>query len=223
MEKDRSTKVIAIVALLVGVVGLSLGFAAFSNTLTISSSAEVTPDPTTFNVDFSATQTGAVSTSPVTPTLTPTGVTGFEATDATIDNSGVGTPKITGLHATFTEPGQKATYTFSAKNIGEYEAFLKSIAFENVTGESTTKVCTPGTGTTAALVTAACEDINVSIKVGSEAVATGSVGSITNHSLAIDANDPIEVTIEYATNGHRADGDFTVAFGDIVLTYSSVD
>ncbi|MBR3230276.1 MAG: hypothetical protein IKF91_05585 [Bacilli bacterium] len=223
MEKDRSTKIIAIAALLVGVVGLSLGFAAFSNTLTISSSAEVTPDQNTFNVDFSSTTSGDLTESAVTPVLTPTGVTNFTATDGTIDNTVAGAPKITGLHATFTEPGQKATYTFSAKNIGEYEAFLKSIAFENVTGESTTKVCTPGSGTTAALVTAACADINVSIKVGSEAVATGSVGSITNHSLAINANDPIVVTIEYAAGGHRADGDFTVAFGDIVLTYSSVD
>ena len=39
MERDRSGKVIAIVALLVGVVGLTIGFAAFSNTLTIQSSA----------------------------------------------------------------------------------------------------------------------------------------------------------------------------------------
>ena len=51
MEKDRSTKIIAIAALLIGIVGLSLGFAAFSNTLTISSSAEVTPDQSAFNVD----------------------------------------------------------------------------------------------------------------------------------------------------------------------------
>ena len=221
MEKDRSTKIIAIAALLIGIVGLSLGFAAFSNTLTITSSAEVKPDASTFNVDFSATTSGDKSEDPVTPVLTPTGVTGFTATNGTIDNSS--DPKITGLHATFTEPGQKATYTFSAKNIGEYESFLKSITFSNVTGGSTTKVCTPGTGTTAALVTAACEDITLSIKVGNEAVATGSVASISNHSLAVEANDPIVVTIEYASGGHRADGDFTVAFGDITLTYSSVD
>lgn len=223
MEKDRSTKIIAIAALLVGVVGLSLGFAAFSNTLTISSSAEVTPDENTFNVDFSSTTSGALQTDPVTPTLTPTGVTGFTATNGTIDNSVAGAPKITGLHATFTEPGQKATYTFSAKNIGEYIAYLKSITFANATGGSTSRVCTPGTNTTASLVTAACDDITVSIKVGDEAVTTGSVASITNHSLAIGANDPIVVTIEYAANGDRADGDFTVAFGDITLTYQSVD
>lgn len=221
MEKERSTKIIAIAALLIGVIGISLGFAAFSNTLTITSSAEVTPDASAFNVDFSATSSGDVSTAPVVATLNPTGVTGFTATDGVIDNSS--DPKITGLHATFTEPGQTATYTFSAKNIGEYEAFLKSITFANVTGESSTKVCTPGTGTTAALVSAACEDITLSIKVGNESATTGSVASITNHSLAIDANDPIVVTITYAANGHRADGDFTVAFGDITITYSSVD
>lgn len=221
MEKDRGTKIIAIAALLVGVVGLSLGFAAFSNTLTISSSAEVKPDQSKFNVDFSATSSGEVSTSPVTAVLSPTGVEGFTATDGTIDNSG--DPKITNLHAKFTEPGQTATYTFSAKNIGEYIAYLKTISFANVAGESATKVCTPGTGTTASLVSAACEDITLSIKVGNEAVTTGSVASITNHSLAIDANDPIVVTITYAAGGHRADGDFTVAFGDITLTYSSVD
>ena len=221
MEKDRSTKIIAIAALLIGVVGLSLGFAAFSNTLTISSSAEVTPDQNKFNVDFSATNSGEVSTAPVVATLSPTGVTGFSATDGTIDNSGA--PKITNLHATFTEPGQTATYSFYAKNIGEYIAYLKSITFANVSGESSTKVCTPGTGTTADLVNAACGDITLSIKVGDETVTTSSVASITNHSLAINAYDPIIVTITYAAGGNVADGDFTVAFGDITLTYSSAD
>lgn len=221
MEKDRSTKIIAIAALLIGVVGLSLGFAAFSNTLTISSSAEVTPNQNAFNVDFSATNSGDISTAPVTPTLNPTSVTGFTATNGSIDNSS--DPTITNLHATFTEPGQTATYTFYAKNIGEYTAYLKSITFANVSGESSAKVCTPGTGTTAALVSAACEDISLSIKVGDEAVTTGSVASITNHSLAIDAYDQIIVTISYGANGHRADGDFTVAFGDITLMYQSID
>lgn len=221
MEKDRNTKVIAIVALLVGVVGLSLGFAAFSNTLTISSSAEVTPSAEDFNVDFSATTSGNVSTDPVVPVLNPTGVTGFEATNGAIDNSG--SPTITNLHATFTEPGQTATYTFSSKNIGKYIAYLKSVVFEPVTGESVTKKCTPGTGTTAALVNDACNDITLSVKVGSESATTASLANITGHSLAIDANEEVTVTISYAQDGHRADGDFTVAFGDVVLTYSSVD
>ena len=50
MERNRQTKVIAIVALCVAVVGLTLGFAAFSNTLTISSSATVTPNESDFKL-----------------------------------------------------------------------------------------------------------------------------------------------------------------------------
>ena len=53
MEKDRRARVVAIAALLVGVVGLSLGFAAFTNTLTIKSSAEVKVGDSVFNVYFS--------------------------------------------------------------------------------------------------------------------------------------------------------------------------
>ena len=35
MERDRNSKILAIIALTVAVIGLSLGFAAFSQTLTI--------------------------------------------------------------------------------------------------------------------------------------------------------------------------------------------
>ena len=85
MEKDRRARFVAIAALLVGVIGLSLGFAAFSNTLTIKSSAEVNVDSSKFNVDFSS-SSSTVATDPITPTLNKT-VTGFTATNATIDNS----------------------------------------------------------------------------------------------------------------------------------------
>lgn len=217
MEKNRSSKVIAIVALLVAVGGLSLGFAAFSNTLRISSNANVKPSSNTFNVDFSSSDTGVV-TDPVTPVKDPTTIT---AKDATIDNTT--DPTITDLSATFTEPGQKATYTFYAANVGEYDAFLKAITYENVQGETATKICTAGENTTDALVQSACDAITVKVKVGTEAETAGSVASITKHSLVKDTNEPIVVTIEYAADGARADGDFSVKFGDITLTYSSVD
>ena len=219
MEKNRSSKIIAVLALVVGVAGLSLGFAAFSNTLTIQSSAEVKPDDSKFNVDFS-TSTTAVETDPVVATLNKT-AEGFTATNGTIDNST--DPVISNLKATFTEPGQTATYSFYAYNAGEYDAFLKSITFENVAGESAAKVCTPATGTTAALVASACEGISVSVKVGTESVTTGSIASITNHSLLKAAAEPVVVTISYDSDAAIADGDFSVAFGDIKLSYASVD
>ena len=82
MERDRRARIIAIAALLLGVVGLSLGFAAFSNTLTIQSSAEVTVNSDVFNVDFSK-QTASVVDGSVSPTLTPSnGPSGFRSANS---------------------------------------------------------------------------------------------------------------------------------------------
>jgi len=227
MENGRSSKVVAIVALCVGVVGLSLGFAAFSNTLTISSSASVKPNADTFNVDFTST-TGSVVAGAVTaersliePAEGATLPEGFTAAAASIDNTDA--PKITGLNVAFTEPGQQAVYKFYARNAGELVAYLNSITFANVTGQNAPKICTAGTNTNQALVDSACTGITVSIKVGNEAVTTSSVAPIDNHSLAVGAEDEIIVTIAYAKNAARADGDFNVALGDITLVYDSVD
>lgn len=217
MEKDRGTKMIAIIALLIAVAGVSLGFAAFSNVLTISPSANVTPNSDTFNVDFSSSDT-SLETDPIVPAKNPDSIT---ATNATIDNSTA--PTITGLDATFTEPGQSVTYTFYATNTGEYDAFLKSIVYANVSEEQSTKVCKAIGDTTDALVQQACSSISVNVKVGSEAETSGSVATITGHRLAKDAYEMITVRIEYDSNGTRADGDFSVEFGDISLNYSSVD
>ena len=217
MERNRTGQVIAIVALIVGVVGLSVGFAAFSNTLTIKSSATVTPDSSIFNVDFSDVSTKVLA-DPVTPVVTPNTLV---ATEAAIDNTG--SPTISNISATFTEPGQKAVYTFYAYNAGELDAYLKSIAFANATGGSTTKVCTAATGTTDSLVQEACNGITLSVQVGSQAATTGSVSSITGHKLEKAKADTVVVTLEYAENSSSADGDFTVAFGDVTLNYSSVD
>lgn len=218
MEKDRGTRVIAIVALVVGVVGLTIGFAAFSSTLTISSSAEVSPDSSNFNVDFTSAGSGEVSTAAIVPTLSPTTLT---ASNGTISNAG--DPTVTGLHVTFTEPGQSAIYSFWTKNIGEYTAYLKNITIANATGGDSYKKCTAKSGTTQSLVDSACSGISMTVKVGDAAATSSSVASITGHSLAKDGFEPVVVTISYAAGSAQADGDFDVAFGDITLSYSSVD
>ena len=237
MDRDRRARVIAIAALLVGVVGLSLGFAAFSNTLTIKSSAEVNVDENTFNVDF-ADSTGDTSATSVTPTLTPaTGEpAGFTGETATINNAPAGAPVLQKLHATFTRPGQSVTYTFKTKNVGEIKAYLTSINFANATGGSTTKVCTakevtsPATPATDSLVQAACAGISITVTLGSESFTAttprASFTSQTAHDLEKTGSNPdsedVTVVIAYAAGSAQADGDFDVAFGDITLNYSSV-
>ena len=150
--------------------------------------------------------------------MTPESIT---ATTATIDNSN--NPIISNLSATFKEPGQKAVYTFYAYNAGELEAFLKSIVYANVAGETSNKVCKAKAGTTDALVQKACEGISLKVKVGNEAETSSGIGSISSHSLAKNVGETVTVTLEYAADAARADGDFDVSFGSVTLNYSSVD
>ena len=215
MERDRSAKIIAIVALCVAIVGLSVGFAAFSNELTINSNATVSPNASDFDVNFSTS-----NTSEQDGTVIGVGTNSATAENATINNSN--SPTITGLKANFTEPGQKVTYSFYDHNAGKYVAYLNNVTYANVSGKTATKVCTAGVNTDATMVEAACNGISVSVKVGSETY-TGSMDSITNHSLGLDGYEEVVVTIEYASDASRADGDFEVAFGNITLTYDSVD
>jgi hypothetical protein len=224
MEKQNGTRMLSLVALCVALVGVSLGFAAFSNTLTISSSANVNPSTSTFNVDFSNSASDVVA-----GTVKGSATTGATAGDATIVNGSDSTASITGLSATFTNIGQSVTYTFYAHNKGEYDAFLNSITYGNADGsESQFRVCTPGSGADATMVSNACNTISVSVKVGNDDAVTSSSATISNHKLAIGDNETVVVTITYAgdssvDNSARADGPFTVAFGDISLTYGSVD
>ena len=214
MKEFKQYKTISIVALILGIIGVTLGYAAFSSVLTIESSAEVHPDSSAFNVDFSS-SSSAVQTNPITPTLNPASVTGFTATNATINNSG--NPIISNLHATFTEPGQSATYSFYAYNAGEYIAYLNSINF------SGTKTCTAKSGTIQSLVNTACNGITLSVQVGSDAATTTSAASISGHSLAKATGEPVVVVITYETGSGVADGDFDVDLPDIILTYDSAD
>ena len=235
MEKDRGARVIAIVALLIAVVGLSVGFAVMSSTLTISSTAEVKPNENDFTVQFSTNSSTITGEGPtVVGTTSSTAVT---ASTATIAN-GTKSSTLSGIHATFTEPGQSATYTFYAVNGGKYTAYLNSIAFGKASGATGNefKVCTKGTDTTEETVnggtgiTGACDGISLKLSVGSLSNlddSSSGLGDISSHSLAplgeTGNGETVTVVITYAANAARADGDFTVAFGDITMTYGAVD
>ena len=205
----KKQKIITIVALIVMIIGMSIGFAAFSTNISISSSAGVAPSAADFHVKFSASESSVV-TSQVTPSTS--GATGEKAT---INNSGT-MPTISGLKANFTAPGQSVTYTFYVHNTGDYTAYLKNIIFENASGKSSHKA-------TDSLVAAACNSISITAKVGA-ATYSQTTNSITNHSLAAKSGkETVVVTISYASGGSKADGDFSVAFGDIKLEYKSTD
>lgn len=233
MENDRNYKVVAVVVLILAIIGLTVGFAAFSTALNISSSqSSVRPDETAFNVSFSSSETtfaedeivGVVSDSAL-----------MTATNAVIDNSNYKNPVIRNLSAKFTGPGQTVSYTFYSHNRGNYDAYLKSISFQNIDGKTENKVCAPISSSTEgenvatdSLVQAACEDISIKVDIVGEKsqTATDSVLLIKDHILARDSSEKIVITMTYGNSADastRADGDFTVDFGSIVLNYGSVD
>ena len=116
----------AIVALIIGIVGLFISFSAFSSVLNIQTSANVKLDSSTMNVDFSSAE-DKLEVAEITPTATPNSLV---TTNGVIDNSG--DPTLSKLSATFNEPGQAVVYKFYEYNAGELNAFFKSIVFSNV-------------------------------------------------------------------------------------------
>ena len=217
-KHDSNSKTLIFLALIVGVIGLSIGFAAFSGLLTIEEEAYVKPDNKFFKVNFSSSAT-ALQTDSIEPTKSATTI---EATPANINNDSI--PTITGIRATFTEPGQSVTYNFHTYNSGKYQAFLKSVVFNNIENETLSKKCIPiaGSNITEDLLTKACNDIKVSIKV-KDTLFNSSNNNITAHTLPINTSEPIELKLEYQNNNNFVDGDFKIELGSISLNYSSID
>ena len=236
MEKNRSSKMFIIAILLIVTLGVSIGFAAFSQNLTISSKARVKPNNNMYI--YFASQNTKVNDQivadpvPATPTQYDL-VEGQEIVHkAIIDNTYASeqSPKITDLRADFTEPGQSVTYSFYVYNAWEYDAYLKNITI------SDTKQCTAKEGTLSndattaaeqnAKIQNACEGITVSVRVGNDTAVSTTTNDISNHVLAAEGNgntgfEPVQVTIAYAAGSSVADTDFDVTFGDITLNYSS--
>lgn len=203
MEKSRKTKKSVLIILLLLVVGLSIGFAAFASKLTISSSATIKGNAQNFKVVFSDSATSVSGTSAVT------------AGKATSGGSFSGT-ELTGLKAEFTEPGQTATWTVYAYNAGQFDAFLNDVTIGEITG-------TALSSTTQSFVDEAIKGVKVSVKVGASNAYTTTTSGISNHKLTQGNGEAITITLSYEAGSAIADGDFTVNIGEIKLNYESID
>ena len=241
MEKNRSTKIIAIAALFIAVIGLSIGFAAFSSTLTINSSAEVTPDASQWKVGFvfstsdqlSTYSSAAVGTYSVANNVS-TGDTWAATSDITITNNfvsnGVASATIGNLKAYFTAPGQRVVYRFYIKNEGQLDAFLKNIAFTAANTKCTAVAQGAGLATADQdLMADVCNDIKLSITVGGTTTRTD-VSNISTVAAGdtvtkLGGTSPVTITIMYDSEGetqHYVDAPIDVDLGSITLTYNAV-
>lgn len=192
MEKERGAKVIAVVALLIAVVGLTIGYAAYASTLTINGSANV--DPASWDVHFAyktgdsltATKTGSAVEN-TTPTLAATTISGFDVT----------------LKA----PGDSVTYDFSVKNGGTLDAKLDTFTLGTLT-------CAPNEGSTISQedATRLCGELKYTLTYADgSAITTGTILEKTTGSKdltlklewpgssTLEVSDDVKVTIGTTT------------------------
>ena len=105
--KDRSFKIVAVVALVMALSGLVVAYAAYSTTLKVSGTVTAKSSKQSWNVQFqnlsAGTKTGLASIK-TAPTLSATQVSGFEIE--------------------FFAPGDSIEYTWDVTNAGKLDAKL---------------------------------------------------------------------------------------------------
>lgn len=238
MEKEKNTKILSIVALFIAALCLTVGFAAFSNTLTISSSATVTPNKEDFNFKIygigESFDSQTILNNPYNKDLykyetsSPVffdggALTPIEYEVAQIDNT---TYTISNIAITVEEPLTTAIYPFMIENTGNYDAYINFAEYdeylENV-GGGKSGTCTAAEGTTESLMNEACEHIleimGIADKDGND------LTTLENYKLNKGEHIFIILFVTYGDSGHeaaRADGDFTVKFDDIKFDFSTV-
>ncbi len=111
MEKERKIKIISLCTLLVAVLGLTVAFAALSQTLTINGSANM--DAASWDIHFEKTSGKETEVE---------GAATF--TEPTLSGT-----KIENFSATLTKPGDSVTYYFDIVNKGTVDAVVSSYNF----------------------------------------------------------------------------------------------
>lgn len=189
MEKERGIKVLAIVALLVSVIGLSIAYAAYSATLLVSGTVTAKKSADAWNVRFTATD----GSSTLTPTLTGHAAV---ATAATLTDT-----TISSFNINFFAPGDSVKYEFKVNNTGAVDATLSTIT-------KGTLSCAPKENGTATQTEAnnLCNDLSLELTKSP----SGEITSGTT--LASGASETYQLTITWNSESTTTISD------DIVIT-----
>ena len=143
MERQRKYKIFSIVALMFAVVGMSLGYAAFSKVLTITASATITPNEEDFKVVtyglkdeeayWSFDGSGIFSNESLSENNSFGRSLYTDSTTGTIANitNNKNSTTISNINITFTNKKRNEyQYYFIIKNEGKYDAYLDLTQFE---------------------------------------------------------------------------------------------
>ena len=235
MERERSGKIIAIVTLIVAIAGLSLGFAAFSTRLDITSSADVPVDASVWKVGFSNVNSGIPASA-----VTVNGQTN-SANNGTLSLSQFVISQTTNAELSTTN-GSQVEYDFYIVNDGDLDAYLNSVTMGGLTctykSGVDARVVDDGhttiTGGTGSISNADCATLfTATLTIGSSTFTNGqsqTTGFGNTNKLAKPNGTPTYVAaslvIAYNNNSLASvtdapNGDFTVALGDSTVVYGT--
>ena len=236
MEKDKTGRIIAIVALFVAVISLSLGFAAFSTRLTIDTSANVTSNTSNWNVGFSVDGTNIADVSTAsTKAANESGNPGvIDVKKYTISQNTQATLSTTN--------GSSVSYNLSILNKGSIPAYLDSVNFDNVTVscsnaaagssrviEGTANAGTSVTGGNSTTISDADCAKMFGVTLSIDSVNYTSTPSNPSGTIVAGGSAPVVLTVAYkgteeANNvAATLDGDIIVTIGTISVVYTSAN
>ena len=222
MEKERATKKISIVSLLIAVVGLTVAFAAMSRTLTINGTA--TMDTAKWDIYFDnllpADPTSAVTGEAVVNTA-PTITTGTDGAKTRIGDFAV----------TLTKPGDKVVYTFDVVNAGDINATLGTLTKNAADTNKSTPTCTGKASDSAkreADAQTVCSNLIYTLKYtdgGSDVQVNDALNMATvSNDVSTPTRRNMTLTIEYDTEATELPSDDVEITGlDITLVYNQAN
>lgn len=230
MEKNRKIKILSIIALILAITGMTLGFAAFSTTLNITSSAIVTPNIEDFKIKiygFTSEEsvstflsTGEIAEDSISDEYSIAIVSGevSNVENAVINNSNL---SISNINGTFISDESSISYLFLIINEGEYDAYFSIKDYLGSLGPVNYNyypTCIPQEGATPELVEKACNGFEQAIHFMDLSM-NPLLKENDNYFLA--KNDAIFafVNIDYLRN--LADGPFKVQFNDLQLEFTT--
>ena len=219
MRRDRKIQMLSIVALVLAIIGMSLGFAAFSSTLSISSSATVTPNSDDFKMvvygliddeEKNALLLGETLDFSKWSLVEVPDINNYGST-AVIDNNNL---TINNINVSFSKPGCNTAYIVAIKNEGMYDAYLDLDKYKPIIASN----CVSNGDATQNLVDDACIGISLTLSFYNS-----SYEIISSGILKVEPNSYMGmfISVSYAEGSAVADGDFSVEFDDIELEFTT--
>lgn len=208
MEKNGKYKMLAVGALVVSVLALAVGFASFTQTLSITNASTTVKANDTFspNLKFKASSMSCANKS---------------ATSKVISSGSVSDTAWSGINVELNNPGDFVECTATVENASSFIAYLNEI--------NSASVLTCSGGATAQGIDKACEGMKVTVTVGSDSAEITSTTpanlSVNNNTIAAkstaNGEQEVKVKIEYLTGSSQADSDFEVSIPQINLVYDT--